>query len=46
MMLLLLLWNQAGPLTHTVRDAALMLQTMAIHDSWDATSLPQPKYDF
>lgn len=38
--------DQAGPLTHTVRDAALMLQTMASHDPWDATSLSQPRYDF
>lgn len=38
--------DQAGPLTHTVRDAALMLQTMASHDPWDSTSLDQPKYDF
>lgn len=31
--------DQAGPLTHTVKDAALMLQIMASHDQWDATSL-------
>ncbi|WP_032113805.1 Asp-tRNA(Asn)/Glu-tRNA(Gln) amidotransferase subunit GatA [Candidatus Paracaedibacter symbiosus] len=38
--------DQAGPLTHTVRDAALMLQTMASYDPWDATSIDQPKHDF
>ncbi len=38
--------DQAGPLTHTVRDAALMLQTMVSYDPWDATSLSQPHYDF
>jgi len=31
--------DQAGPLTHTVKDAALMLQTMASYDKKDATSL-------
>ncbi len=31
--------DQAGPLTHTVRDAALMLQNMASYDEKDATSL-------
>jgi aspartyl-tRNA(Asn)/glutamyl-tRNA(Gln) amidotransferase subunit A len=31
--------DQAGPVTRTVRDAALMMQVMASHDPWDSTSL-------
>lgn len=31
--------DQAGPMTHTVTDAALMLEVMASFDPWDATSL-------
>lgn len=31
--------DQAGPVTRTVRDAALMTQIMASHDPWDSTSL-------
>lgn len=31
--------DQAGPLAHTVKDAALMLEVMASYDEWDATSL-------
>lgn len=31
--------DQAGPLAHTVKDAALMLEVMASYDKWDATSL-------
>ena len=32
--------DQAGPLTRTVEDAAIMLQAMAGHDPKDSTSLP------
>lgn len=39
--------DQAGPMTKTVRDAAIMLQAMAGHDPKDATSAPQeiPAYN-
>ncbi|MBF0309067.1 MAG: Asp-tRNA(Asn)/Glu-tRNA(Gln) amidotransferase subunit GatA [Magnetococcales bacterium] len=38
--------DQAGPMTRSVEDAALLLQTMAGHDPLDATSIPEdpPRY--
>ena len=38
--------DQAGPLTRTVRDAAIMLQSMAGHDPKDTTSLDVPVPDY
>ena len=38
--------DQAGPLTRTVRDAALMLGAMAGHDPADSTSADLPVPDF
>lgn len=38
--------DQAGPMTRTVRDAALMLGAMAGHDPKDSTSAPIPVPDF
>ena len=38
--------DQAGPLTRTVRDAALMLRAMAGHDSKDSTSVDRPVPDY
>jgi aspartyl-tRNA(Asn)/glutamyl-tRNA(Gln) amidotransferase subunit A len=38
--------DQAGPLTRTVRDAAIMLGAMAGHDAKDSTSAPVGKPDF
>jgi aspartyl-tRNA(Asn)/glutamyl-tRNA(Gln) amidotransferase subunit A len=38
--------DQAGPLTRSVADAALMLAAMAGHDPKDSTSAPVPVPDF
>ncbi|MBM3733151.1 MAG: Asp-tRNA(Asn)/Glu-tRNA(Gln) amidotransferase subunit GatA [Acidimicrobiia bacterium] len=38
--------DQAGPMTRTVKDAALMLSAMAGHDPKDSTSAPLPCPDF
>lgn len=38
--------DQAGPLTRTVEDSAIMLQAMAGHDPKDSTSLPLALPDF
>lgn len=38
--------DQAGPMTHTAEDAALLLNTMAGFDAKDATSLDVPAEDF
>jgi aspartyl-tRNA(Asn)/glutamyl-tRNA(Gln) amidotransferase subunit A len=38
--------DQAGPMTRSVRDAALMLGAMAGHDPKDSTSAEQPVPDF
>ncbi len=38
--------DQAGPMTRSVRDAALLLQAMAGHDPKDSTSAPLPVPDF
>ena len=34
--------DQIGPFTHTVEDAALVMEAIAGHDPLDSTSLPQP----
>ncbi len=38
--------DQAGPITKTVADSALMLQSMCSHDAKDSTSLTVPVPDF
>jgi len=38
--------DQPGPLTRTVRDAALMLRAMAGHDPKDSTSVDRPVPDY
>jgi aspartyl-tRNA(Asn)/glutamyl-tRNA(Gln) amidotransferase subunit A len=38
--------DQAGPMTKTVRDSAIMLQSMAGHDPKDSTSSPMLVPDF
>src|SRR5207237_8741938 len=36
---------QVGPLTKTVRDSALIMSAMSVHDRHDSTSLPDPVPD-
>jgi len=38
--------DQAGPMTQTAEDAALLLQVMAGHDAKDSTSIAQPVPDY
>jgi aspartyl-tRNA(Asn)/glutamyl-tRNA(Gln) amidotransferase subunit A len=38
--------DQAGPLTRTVRDGAIMLRAMAGHDPKDSTSVDRPVPDY
>jgi len=38
--------DQAGPMTRTVRDSAMMLGAMAGHDPKDSTSVPRPVPDY
>ncbi len=39
-------FDQIGPITHNVRDAALLLNVIAGHDPHDSTSLEEPVPDF
>jgi aspartyl-tRNA(Asn)/glutamyl-tRNA(Gln) amidotransferase subunit A len=39
-------FDQAGPLTRTVRDAALVLSEISRHDPRDATSIPGDRPDY
>ena len=39
-------FDQAGPMTRSVEDAARMLQVMAGQDKMDATSMPNPVPDY
>ena len=38
--------DQAGPMTRTVRDAAIMMRAMASHDAKDSTSVDTPVLDY
>ncbi len=38
--------DQAGPITRTVRDSAIVLRAMAGHDPKDSTSVPAPVPDY
>ncbi|MEO1251174.1 MAG: Asp-tRNA(Asn)/Glu-tRNA(Gln) amidotransferase subunit GatA [Pseudomonadota bacterium] len=38
--------DQAGPITRNVRDAAIMLRSMAGHDAKDSTSIDRPVPDY
>jgi len=38
--------DQAGPITRTVRDSAVMLRSMASYDTKDSTSLDRPVPDY
>ncbi|SFN03734.1 Asp-tRNA(Asn)/Glu-tRNA(Gln) amidotransferase subunit GatA [Thermodesulforhabdus norvegica] len=39
-------FDQAGPITRTAKDAALMLQIIAGHDPLDSTSVPEPVHSY
>lgn len=38
--------DQIGPITTSVRDAALVMEVIGRHDNKDATSLPEPKFSY